>query len=86
MLDGFENPHSVVRIVRRGEEVGYRAETWAPELTDRTLIGYFRTLRAAAKAARIHYAASLGHAGPPKASWGHEKPSSQMLSYEELRL
>jgi len=69
LLDSYGQPHSVVRMVRRGDELGYRAETWTPEPDLRDLVGYYRTLRAATKAAHMRYVASLGNPGPPIA-WG----------------
>jgi hypothetical protein len=56
-------------MVRRGEELGYRSETWAPEPDLCDLVGYYRTPRAATKAAQMCCVASLGNPGPPIA-WG----------------
>ena len=50
MVDPHERAYGDIRFVRRGSEVGYRAVTWAEQSADRELIGYYRTLRAAAKA------------------------------------
>lgn len=44
MLDGFDQLHALIEIVRRGPEVGYRAGAGAPEAADRYLIGCFLPL------------------------------------------
>jgi hypothetical protein len=72
MLDGFDQPHALIQIVRRGPEVGYKAVTWAAEAADRQLIGYYLTLRAATKASHMRYVRSLGNQGPPIA-WGQQQ-------------
>lgn len=69
MLDGLDQPHALIEFVKRGPEVGYKAVTWAPGAADRQLIGYYRTLRAATKAAHMRYVGTLGNQGPPIA-WG----------------
>lgn len=53
--------YGIVRIVVLGGERGYRAVTWAERSADRRLIGYYRTLRAAAMAAHRRFLD--GHAG-----------------------
>lgn len=55
MLDTYRQPYGMIRLVRRGDEVGYRAETWAQVAADRQLIGYYRTLRAAARMVHMHF-------------------------------
>lgn len=64
MVDTMEKCYGIIRIIRRGGEVGYRAVTWAPEPADRKLIGYYRTLRAATAAAHMQFIAAHGVAGP----------------------
>ena len=41
----------IIRLISVGGEHGYRAVTWAERSEDRRLIGYYRTLRAAANSA-----------------------------------
>lgn len=72
MLDGFDQPHALTEIVKRGPDVGYKVVIWAAVGADRQLIGYHLALRAATKAAHTRYASSLGDPGPPMAGWGHE--------------
>ena len=50
MIPQHGQPYAMIMIVRHGSEVGYRVDTWAQRPADRSLIGYFRTLRAAAAA------------------------------------
>jgi hypothetical protein len=59
-----------VTLITIGDERGYRAVTWAAEPEDRTLIGYYRTLRAACAGAHRKYLAVLGNPGAPMA-WGY---------------
>jgi hypothetical protein len=47
-----------IRIVRRGTEVGYKATDG-----DGNLVGYYRTLRASAKAIHVKYVAAHRQAG-----------------------
>jgi hypothetical protein len=59
-----------VRIVKRGDDVGYRAIV-LPVGSDRPfVVGYYRTLKAAVTAVRGRWTASHGPGGPPAASWG----------------
>lgn len=57
MIDTLGEPYGRVRFVRRGEEVGYRADDAAGNL-----IGYYRTLRAATSA--VHRRFISTHGGP----------------------
>jgi len=54
------SPYSVIRLLELGGEQGYRAVTWAERSDERQLVGYYRTLRAAAMAAHRRYLASHG--------------------------
>ena len=45
-------PYAIVRLIRIGPELGYRATTWHDDPSARRLIGYWRTLRTAC--ARAH--------------------------------
>lgn len=55
--------YGVIRMLRRGAELGYRAVTWAETSEGRQLIGYYRTLRAAAEATHQHYLREHGGRG-----------------------
>lgn len=53
-------PYSVIRQLEIGGEQGYRAVTWAARSEDRALVGYYRTLRAAAMAAHRRHLSTHG--------------------------
>ena len=55
--------YAVIRLLEIGGERGYRVVTWAPASSDRQLIGYYRTLRAAAAAGHRRWLASLSRPG-----------------------
>ena len=57
---GFVFGH--VRIVRRGDEIGYRADSTPYRSHPAELVGYFKTLRTAAKQVHMHYINR--HSGP----------------------
>lgn len=63
MLDTNGKPYGVIRFLRRGDQLGYRSVTWAPDSKDRQLIGYYRNLRAAAAA--VHRRFVDKHSGAP---------------------
>jgi len=52
--------YGIIRQLELGGERGYRAVTWAEASHERQLVGYYRTLRAAAMAAHRRYLASHG--------------------------
>jgi hypothetical protein len=62
MIAQFEERYAVIRLLRIGDERGYRVTTWAERSQDRELVGYFRTLMAAAAAG--HATWIDGHAQP----------------------
>lgn len=47
MVDPYDRPYGLIRLVRRGGELGYRAER-RMKYDSTHLVGYYRTLRAAA--------------------------------------
>jgi hypothetical protein len=63
------NRYAVIRLLRIGEENGYRAVTWAERSEDRRLIGYFRSLRAACFAAHRVFIAAHGAPGFAPKPW-----------------
>lgn len=52
LIDSMDRPYAEIRLVRRGGELGYRSEHRG------TLVGYYRTLRAACMAAHLAYVAA----------------------------
>jgi hypothetical protein len=61
------SPYGIIRLLELGGEQGYRAVTWAEQSADRQLVGYYRSLRAAAMAAHRRYLSGHGprtHASP----------------------
>lgn len=64
MIDPAGKRYAIVRLLRRGGELGYRAVTWAERSEDRQLIGYYRNLRAATAAAHMHFISKHGVTGP----------------------
>lgn len=78
MLDQYERRYAIVRLLEIDGQWGYRAVTGEP--SDRRLIGYYRTLRAACEAAHLAFVRSHGQpgsvngvgAGPPvRGTAGH---------------
>jgi hypothetical protein len=65
MLDGLECPYAVVRLLEVNGELGYRVVTYAPESSDRRLIGYYGNLRAATKAANQWFVGTRGSGSVP---------------------
>jgi len=63
MMAQYGECYGVVRYLRIGGEWGYRAVTWAERSDERTLIGYYRTLRAACWATHRKFLASHGDNG-----------------------
>jgi hypothetical protein len=57
LRDQFDRCYGVVEIVRRGDEVGYRADDGAGGL-----IGYFTTLRTACQEVHLRFVRSHGPA------------------------
>lgn len=63
MTAQYDRHYAIVRLIRVGGELGYRATTWAERSEDRELIGYFRTLRAATFWAHRHWLRTLARPG-----------------------
>ena len=68
--------YAVIRLLELGGERGYRAVTWAERSEDRELIGYYRTLRAAAGAAHKQWLSGLSPRGFAPDPWG-TRPARQ---------
>ena len=69
MTTPYGEAYAVLQIVRVGGEVGYRAVTFAPESARRQLIGYYRSLRAAAGNAHRHWLSTLSPVGFAPQPW-----------------
>ena len=67
MVGPLNRPYGTITIVRRGQECGYRAT--AIEGQSAQIIGYYRTLRAAADAAHGRFVSTRGPHGKPAAGW-----------------
>jgi hypothetical protein len=65
MIDGLGKPYAQIRFVKRGNELGYRADRCDERgaLTD--LVGYFRALAPATAAVHSAFLRSHGAGGPP---------------------
>lgn len=63
MVDTDGRPYGLIRFVRRGDQVGYRADKWpAVDGEDGELVGYFTNLKAATFAVHRNFIAKLGGA------------------------
>jgi hypothetical protein len=73
LIDTLGAPYGEIRFVRRGSEVGYRADRCdGAGVTERT-VGYFRSLRAAAW--DIHLDFIRSHGAPSRKSYsGGSRP------------
>ena len=60
MIPQEGQPYAMIMLVRHGDEVGYRVDTWAQQPRDRTLIGYYTKLRAAAAAGHERFTRGKG--------------------------
>jgi hypothetical protein len=68
MLDGVDKPYGVIDLVKRGDELGYRANRVDATETVTLQVGYFRTLRTSAW--EIHRAFLRAHGAPNRTSYG----------------
>lgn len=64
-LTAQTGPYAVIRLLTIGGELGYRAVTYREP---RQLVGYYRTLSAACRAAHRHY---LSEHGPASSTVGY---------------
>jgi hypothetical protein len=65
MIDGLGKPYGQIRLVKRGDQVGYRADRCdsSGSLTD--LVGYYRALMPATAAVHSAFLRSHGALGAP---------------------
>jgi hypothetical protein len=69
LIDTLGRPYGVIRFIRRGDELGYRADRTGDDGEPTDHVGYFRTLRAAAW--QIHAAFIRSHGAPSRTSYSH---------------
>lgn len=60
--DGFDRPVAQIDFIRRGDELGYRAERFVADECNE-VIGYFTTLLSASKAAHLRVVSSYAQQG-----------------------
>jgi hypothetical protein len=65
MIDGLGKPYGQIRFVRRGDQVGYRADRCDSSGTVTDLVGYYRALVPAAAAVHSAFLRSHGALGSP---------------------
>lgn len=65
LFDGLDRPYAEIRLVRRGAEVGYRAELRGQ------LVGYFTTLRTACEDAHLAFIHDHTPRGAPNGGAGY---------------
>ncbi|TQL46661.1 hypothetical protein FB562_2185 [Homoserinimonas aerilata] len=78
MIDSTEQCYGVIRIIRRGDEVGYRVTSWAQEASERQLIGYYRTLKGSCEAAHRRFVALHGWPGAVNSGRVPEAPARRL--------
>jgi hypothetical protein len=67
MVARYDRPYGTVRLIRRGGEIGYRADNIPAPGVDGVLVGNSRTLQAAAVAIHQAELANSTTAGGPNA-------------------
>ena len=70
MTGDINRKYGVIRLLEIAGERGYRAVTWAERSEDRQLIGYFRSLRAAAGATHRQWLSGMSPIGFAPQPWG----------------
>lgn len=70
MMGSTGKCYGIIRLLRRGGEVGYRAVTWAPTSAERQLIGYYLTLRTACEATHQRFILTVGAGSHPNGLGG----------------
>ncbi|MCU1405499.1 MAG: hypothetical protein JWQ43_1802 [Glaciihabitans sp.] len=68
MIDGVGKPYGQIRLVRRGDDIGYRADRCDDHADNLELVGYFRTLKAAAT--QVHRLFLRSHGAPSSREYG----------------
>jgi hypothetical protein len=65
MIDGLGKPYGHIGFVKRGDQVGYRADSCDERGTPTELVGYYRALLPAAEAVHTAFIRSHGALGAP---------------------
>jgi hypothetical protein len=65
LIDGLGKPYGQVRFVKRGNQVGYRADRCDERGTPTVLVGYYRGLKPATGAVHQAFLQSHGATGAP---------------------
>jgi hypothetical protein len=65
LIDGLGKPYGRIRIVKRGDQVGYRADRCDERGGVTDLVGYFRALKPATAAVHSAFLRSHGSGGAP---------------------
>ena len=73
MTGDVNRKYGVIRLIEIAGERGYRAVTWAERSEDRQLIGYYRTLRAAAGAAHRQWLSRMSPTGFAPDPWNSRR-------------
>ena len=74
MFDAYEKPYALIDLVKRGEEIGYRATTWNAEKTEGVVIGYYRSLAGACSSVHGLWIGRGVPSGAPSADWADRWP------------
>jgi hypothetical protein len=74
MVAQYERCYGTVRMLKRGSELGYRADAISQPGTEAKLLGYFTSLRAAATAIHRHELTRVGVEGAPNRPRHPSKP------------
>ncbi|THG33497.1 hypothetical protein [Naasia lichenicola] len=64
LLDSGSRPYAIIVALEIKGERGYRAVTWAQHSSERELLGYYRSLKAAVEGAHRSYIAAHARQGP----------------------
>jgi hypothetical protein len=65
MIDGLGNPYGLIRFVKRGDQIGYRADRCDERGTLTERVGYYRALMPATAAVHSAFIRSHGATGAP---------------------
>jgi hypothetical protein len=65
LIDGLGKPYGQVRLVKRGDQVGYRADRCDEHGSVTELVGYYRALKPATVAVHSAFLRSHGALGAP---------------------
>jgi hypothetical protein len=65
LIGGLGKPYGQVRLVKRGDQVGYRADRCDERGQVTGVVGYYRALKPATVAVHSEFLRSHGSGGPP---------------------